>query len=368
MTETALLLANGLFRTPFAKTSHGLVRGPSRFPLAGVIDADHSGHDAGELLDGRHRGIPIFASICEALAATEPTPNVCIVGVATHGGTLPPAVRASLIEAAEAGMSLVNGLHKLLTDDQELHRIADLAGGLITDIRRPKPISELAFWSGEILKLATPRVAVLGTDCALGKRTTATRLRRACRDTGIKAEMVYTGQTGWLQGFPHGFIFDATPNDFVSGELEKAILDCRRDLAPDVILIEGQAALRHPAGPCGSELIISGASAGVILQHAPARRYFEDFDVFGCVLPPLDQEIELIRLLGSEVWAVTLNDQGLEADGLEPTRARLEDELGLPVLHPLKGGMPRLVEIVRGHLDPPGGGQEQQPRAAEEKA
>ncbi len=351
MTDTALLLANGLFRTPFAKTSHGLVRGPSRFSLAGVIDAGHSGCDAGELIDGHRRGIPIFASIAEALAATEKAPDFCIVGIATHGGVLPAAVRSSLIEAAEAGMSLVNGLHKLLSDDPELRRIADDAGRII-DIRRPKPTSELAFWSGEILKLATPRVAVLGTDCALGKRTTATQLRRACREAGIKAEMVYTGQTGWLQGFPHGFIFDATPNDFVSGELEKAILDCRRELDPDVIFIEGQAALRHPAGPCGSELIISGAAAGVILQHAPAREYFEDFDHLGCVLPPLDEEIELIRLLGSEVWAVTLNDEGLEDGELEPTRARLEGELGLPVMHPLKGGMPRLVEIVRARLEP----------------
>ena len=68
MPETALLLANGLFRTAFAKTTHGLVRGPSRFEIAGVIDPEHAGQDAGELLDGRRRGIPIFASVGELLA------------------------------------------------------------------------------------------------------------------------------------------------------------------------------------------------------------------------------------------------------------------------------------------------------------
>ena len=90
--------------------------------------------------------------------------------------------------------------------------------------------------------------------------------------------MVYTGQTGWLQGYPHGFIFDATPNDFVCGELEGAILECARELEPEVIFIEGQAALRNPAGPCGSEMIISAGASGVILQHAPARKYVEDYE------------------------------------------------------------------------------------------
>ncbi len=347
MTDKALLLTNGLFNTAFAKTTHGLVRGPSRYPLAAVIDPDHSGQDAGELLDGRHRDLPIFASVGEALDALGTTPGVCIVGVATHGGVLPPAVRADLIAAARTGMTLVNGLHKLLCDDPEIAGAVAEGGGEIIDVRKPKPTSELRFWSGKILESSIPRVAVIGTDCALGKRTTATQLTQACQAAGIRAEMIYTGQTGWLQGYPHGFIFDATPNDFVCGELEGAILDCARDRSPEVILIEGQAALRHPAGPCGSELLVAGATAGVILQHAPARKYFEDFEELGCLLPPIAEEIELIRLYGSEVWAVTVNDQGLNEQDLEPTRARLEDELGLPVLHPLKGGMPRLVEIVR---------------------
>ncbi|MCP3985868.1 MAG: DUF1611 domain-containing protein, partial [bacterium] len=204
------------------------------------------------------------------------------------------------------------------------------------------------------------RVPVLGTDWASGKRTTASQLRQACQDAGISAEMIYTGQTGWLQGFKYGFILDATLNDFVTGELEGAILDCYRETEAEVILIEGQAALRNPAGPCGSEMIISAGAAGVILQHAPARKYVEDYEELGYPVPRVDEEIELIRLLGSEVWAVTLNDHGMEPGTLEPTRARLEEELGLPVLHPLKGGMPRLVEIVRGRLGRAEGGQMEQ--------
>lgn len=346
----AVVLANGLYRSPFAKTTHGLVRGPSRWPVAAVVDAAHAGADAGELLDGRRRGIPIVASVREALAGNGPRPGVCVVGVATAGGVLPPALRADLLAAADAGLDLVNGLHHLLADEPELAALARERGGRILDIRRPRPTSELRFWSGEVLSLRTPRIAVLGTDCALGKRTTSTLLVTACRKAGLRADMVFTGQTGWLQGWPHGFILDATPNDFVCGELERAILECARESAPDLIFLEGQSALRNPSGPCGSELIVAAGARGVILQHAPGREHFEDLDTLGCRIPPLAEEIALIRLLGAEVWALTLNQEGLTGEQAEEARRRLQAELRLPVLLPLVDDLAGLVEVIRARV------------------
>ena len=68
MTDSAIILANGLLRDPHAKSTHALVRGPSRYRVAGVVDASCAGADAGELLDGRRRGIPVFSDIDEAQA------------------------------------------------------------------------------------------------------------------------------------------------------------------------------------------------------------------------------------------------------------------------------------------------------------
>src|SRR5204862_259012 len=82
-----------------------------------------------------------------------------------------------------------------------------------------------------------------------GKRTTARMLTEGCRAAGMNADMIYTGQTGWLQGGRFGFILDATPNDFVSGELEHAIVTCAAETFPDVIFLEGQSSLRNPSGP-----------------------------------------------------------------------------------------------------------------------
>lgn len=345
--ETAFALANDHFQTVNAKTTHGLVRGPSRYDLAGVIDASCAGQDAGTLLDGRHRGIPIFSSVDELLDGAERRPDYCVVGVATPGGKLPGSLRQSLRAAAEAGLSIVNGLHVYLSDDPELSRIVAARGGRILDLRKPKGASELRFWTGEILDVQTPRVAVLGTDCAIGKRTTCMELRGALRERDVRAEMIYTGQTGWLQGLRYGFIFDSTINDFVSGELERAVLACDRETNPDVILLEGQSSLRNPSGPCGSEFIVSAGAQGVILQHMPGRPYFEGMDRLRYRVRPLDEEVELIRLLGADVWAVALNAQGLEPSEAADVRAGLADQLGLPVVLPLEEGMSELAEIVR---------------------
>ena len=350
MTKSAVILTNGMLLTPFAKTTHGLVRGPSRYEILGVIDPPFAGEDAGTLLDGRPRNIPIFTSVSACLEALDNKPDYCIVGVATVGGVLPPAIREGLLEAAEAGLSLINGLHRLLAHDVELAELARQHGAQIIDIRRPKPVDELRFWTGEVLRLPALKIAVLGTDCALGKRTTCEILRQTCLENDIAAEMIYTGQTGWLQGTPHGFIFDATPNDFVCGELERAILDCHEATAPDVILLEGQSGLRNPSGPCGSELILAGGADAVILQHAPGREFYEDLEELGCRIPPVSEEIEMVRLMGAEVIAVTLNHENLDEEQLRTEQSKLQAELNVPVVHPLWDGLSEIVELVRQRL------------------
>ena len=347
MPGQALALTSGYFDTVFAKTTHGILRGPSRFPLAGIIEPAYAGQDAGRVLDGKPRGVPFFGSVAEALRRVREPVTHCIVGVATVGGMLPDALRGDLETAARAGLTLVNGLHYLLEADAHLADVAAAHGARIIDIRKPRPASELRFWTGDVLSVSSLRIAVLGMDCAIGKRTTCMMLREACRQRGLRAEMIYTGQTGWLQGLRHGFIFDATLNDFVSGELEGAILRCFEETRPEVILIEGQSSLRNPSGPAGSELIISGAAHGVVLQHAPQRTCFEDFEALGCKLPPVAEEIALVRMLGTEVWAVTLFTRGMSTEEARAAQTALESELGIPVVLPLENGVARIADIVR---------------------
>jgi len=348
---TAVILCNGFFATNNGKTAHGLVRGTDRYRILGVIDPPTAGRDAGEILDGQPRGIPVFESLTEALERLPEKPDYAILGVATHGGRLPPELRASLAEALELGISVVNGLHELACEDSLLAEVARLNGVTITDVRKVRPSGELHFWTGEITRLKTPRVAVLGTDCAVGKRTTTRMLAEACRQSGLKAEWISTGQTGWLQGAPYGIVLDALPNDFVCGELEHAILSCARERSPDVIFLEGQSSLRNPSGPCGSELVVSAGARGVILQHAPARVCFEGFEEEGLLIPPVAEEIALLRLLGARTLGLALNGEGLMIERLRKERSRLESELLLPVALPLEEGVRSLVSAVQDFVD-----------------
>jgi uncharacterized NAD-dependent epimerase/dehydratase family protein len=350
MDGTALVICDGFFDTANGKTAHGLVRGTERYRVVGVVDAPTAGRDAGEVLDGRRRGIPVFASIAAALAALPSKPDFAVVGVATSGGRVTPGLRGALAEAIDRGMSVVNGLHEFVSDDPELAAAAAARGVTITDVRRTALRTELHFWEGRILSVGAPRIAVLGTDCALGKRTTARFLVEAFRGAGISTELIFTGQTGWMQGAPFGFILDSIPNDFVSGELEHAIVSCWEKARPELILLEGQSALRNPSGPCGSEFLLSGRARGVILQHAPARRYYEGMEELGLEIPPVADEIALIRTLGARTLAVTLNGEHMTPAALRAERDRLARELRIPVVLPLEDGVSALVPVVEGFL------------------
>ncbi len=350
MLQTAAILTLDRFQTSDAKTAHGLVRGPSRFRVLAVLDAAASGRDAGEVLDGRARGIPVLPDLA-ALLASGARPDWCVVGVATSGGVLPPALRAPIADALRRGIGVVNGLHEVLAEDSELAALAAASGAQIVDLRRPKRRAELHFWTGAIRQVRAPRIALLGTDCALGKRTTSQVLVAALRERGLSAEMIYTGQTGWLQGARFGFVLDATPNDFVSGELEHAIVAADAELRPDVLVLEGQSALRNPSGPCGAELLLSGGARGVILQHAPSRTFFEDQEHLGHRIPSLASEVELIRMYGAEVLAVALNHEHLEsASAREGARQRVERETGLRAVFPLLESVEPLVAAVLQHV------------------
>ena len=347
MKANAIIGTNGDLATGDGKTAHGLIRGTDRFNIIGVIDPLHAGKDAGEVLDGEFRNIPVFASIESFTEQSKTSAEYCIIGVALFGGKLPEDWKPIILEAIEHKMSIVNGLHQPLGDDPKFRKAADRYSVEILDIRKPASFDQLSFWTGEIFKVNTAKIAVLGMDCAIGKRTTCRFLMEACRENGIQAEMIYTGQTGWMQGYKYGFILDATPNDFVPGEIEKAIVTCDREASPDLILIEGQSSLRNPAGPCGPEFLISGNVKGVILQHVPYRTHFEDLEELDCALPSVEDEIRLIEMYGARTLAVALNADGGDAESLVAYQRELGEKLKIPVVRPLQEGVGSLLPVIR---------------------
>lgn len=346
MDGTALIYTADAFDTPAAKTAHGLVRATDRYEIVGVLDSQRAGEDAGEVLDGTKRHIPIWADLDSALQALAVKPDFLILGIANAGGKLSPDWDPILRQALENGISLVSGMHGFLSDVPEWVDMATKFGCQLIDVRKPKPGAERAFWTGAIHDVKAVIVPVLGTDCAVGKRTTARMLREACQAAGLKAEMIYTGQTGWLQGGTYGFIFDSTLNDFVSGELEKAIVACDREVKPQVIFVEGQAALRNPSGPCGSEFLVSGGADAVVLVHPPARIFYKGWQHTGRKIPHLREEIALIHMYGVETLGIALNTKDLSPEKSLGWRDYYEEELGLPVVRPIEDGVSLLIPQI----------------------
>lgn len=342
---TAVILTNGLLATNNAKTAHGLLRFSRRFEITGVIDDQSAGKDAGEVVNGKQNGVPVISSIEEFVSQYE-TPKYAIIGMATKGGVLPKDFYPTIKKILSLGIHLVNGLHEPLSDIEEFKEVAYEYGDIIYDIRKSRPFEELHFWTGKVQEITAKKIAVLGTDCALGKRTTSKMLEQALNEQGVKSEMIYTGQTGWMQGANYGFLFDATANDFISGELEHALYECWKNEDPDVLIMEGQSGLRNPSGPCGSEFIVSGAADGVILQHSPVRKKFKGLENYPADIPDILEEVKLIELFGSTVIGLCINTMNMTEQDIEPYRRELSERTELPIVFPFFDSMSPMVEAV----------------------
>lgn len=346
MDGTAIVLTHGLLNTEFAKTAHGLIRGTERYNILAIIDHKFAGMELPDVLGGNIPNIPIYDNIGTALSMLDEKIDYFIIGIAFAGGRIPVDILPIIKAAIQSGMSIVNGLHQFLNDIPELVSLAKSCDVSLIDIRKPKPKSELHYWTGKIRQVKAPKIPVLGTDSAIGKRTTCSLLTETARYMGLYAEMIYTGQTGWLLGNKYGFILDATVNDFISGELEHAIVTCYREANPQLIFMEGQSALRNPIGPCGGEFLISGQANGVILQHKPSREYYHDTEEMPLMIPSLQSEVALIKMFGVETLAITLNGDGLSKAQALRYKEEYEAELGIPVVFPLSDGVERIIEML----------------------
>lgn len=350
--ENAIVFCEGAFNTTNGKTAHGLVRFTERFNIVSVVDSVYRGNDSGMVLDGRPNGIPVFGSVEEAIdyASLKKIPlKFLIIGLAPDGGRLPEEARQGLITALKNKLSLVSGLHDFLSDDPEFKNLAIEHGTAIKDIRKPPSRDELHFFSGKIEKVDCLKLAILGTDSALGKRTTAWILVHGLRKAGWKTELVGTGQTAWLQGAKYSIIFDTLVNDFVSGEIEHAVYSAWEHEKPEVIVIEGQGSLLNPAYPGGFEILAAGRPDYIILQHAPRRLEYDGFP--GYIIHPLEKQIQALEIVsGKKVIAITINHENMKPEEIQPECARITRETGLPAFDVLAFGAEELVKVVEPYI------------------
>ena len=175
-----------------------------------------------------------------------------------------------------------------------------------------------------------------------GKRTTAILLVEALREQGLEVSFVTTGQTGLLQGAKYGVAVDVLSSGFQTGEVEHAVIKAVEIDHPDLIVVEGQGALSHPAFTSSTAIIRGARPKAIVLQHPPRRQARCDYP--DIEMPTLEGEIELNEVIsGAKVIAITLNHEDMTDAEIDKTVTEDEDIYGLPTADVLKHGCDKLV-------------------------
>jgi uncharacterized NAD-dependent epimerase/dehydratase family protein len=275
--------------------------------------------------------------------ARERGAQALVIGVANIGGYIDAAWIPSLLEALEAGLDIVSGMHTRLGSDPLLSVAAERLGRRLIDVRVPPP----GIPCGTGRKRSGMRLLTVGVDCALGKKYTALALAKAFRARGLDADFRATGQTGIMIA-GGGVPMDAVVADFAAGAAEM--------LSPDAVpshwdVIEGQGSLFHPAYAGVSLALLHGSQPDVVVAcHHWGRTMIAGHDGFD--LPTIEQTIALNLQMGAltnpaiRCAGVSLNTSHLPKAEAAAVIAAESARLGLPVADPVRGGeaFERLVD------------------------
>lgn len=345
MKANALVYSENEFGMIDGKVANGLARHSDKYKILGIIDSTKAGLDAGEYLDGIKNGIPVFENIDEAIKKLSLVPEYFIYGIAPLASFLDQNQRKIILSAMKKGMNIVNGLPEFLSEDKEFIPKASEYDVRIIDVRKPPLRKDLHNFSGSIRDIPTPVITVLGTDCAVGKRTTAVNLVDALKEEGLNAVFIATGQTGILQGSKYGIAVDVLTSGFATGEVENAIINAYEKENPDIFIVEGQGALSHPAFTSSSAIIRGSMPDAIILQHPPKRKNHCDYPEIP--MPTVESEIELLEVFSkSKVIAITINHEDMSDIEVENTIVEYEYKYELPATDVLKHGSAKLVKKI----------------------
>lgn len=340
------ILAEGHFHWQGAKTAVGMIR-YGQDQVVAVLDSTRAGQDAGQVLgNGVGAGIPIVRDVSEALTFQ---PDSLLIGIAPIGGRLPDSWRAQVMQALNAGLHVISGLHEFLDDDPDLHAAAERHHVHIWDVRRPPAERAMLIARYTPHRPGSHTVYIAGSDCNVGKMTTALELDREARGRGLSSGFAATGQTGIMVS-GRGVPVDRLISDFTAGGVEALVLEFTQEY--EWVFVEGQGSLIHPAySPVTLGLLHGSMPDMMILCHEARRTHIKSYSV---PIPPLPRVIEIYEqamnwLRPAPVIGIALNTYALdEASALDEIR-RAEAETGLPTTDCVRFGAGKLIDALIEH-------------------
>ncbi|HZT11311.1 MAG TPA: DUF1611 domain-containing protein [Candidatus Baltobacteraceae bacterium] len=323
-----------------AKTAHGVLRYGSD-PTVAVIDPQFAGRRVCDVLAYLESTAPIVPDVSSGMHFG---PTALLIGTAPKGGRLPAQWREQILQAIDAKLEIVSGLHDMLCDDAEFAAAARSAGVAIRDVRKPP---EVPLFSGDVYGVKPPILLAVGNDCAVGKMTVMLELARAAAASGTRAEFAPTGQTGiMIAGW--GIAVDRVIADFTTGAAEQIVLEAARR-KPEYILVEGQGSINHPAyAPVTLALMYGAAPDALLLVVDPKRDRIEGYDtpVVGYSELVAAHESIAARVKPAAVAGVAVNTFGLSDDRARSEIARVKTQTGLPADDVVRFGARALWDAI----------------------
>jgi uncharacterized NAD-dependent epimerase/dehydratase family protein len=332
------ILAHGKFPDR-AKTAVGVLRYGDQDVVA-VLDRDAAG-DRGADHVPDVQDAPIVASMADA-----PECDALLIGIAPIGGDFDPSWRPDVRTALERGCDVVAGLHYTLADDEEFATLADEYDCELRDVREPPEDLDVA--SGTAGDVDAHVIATVGTDCSTGKLTTTLEIVDALEAAGYDAAAIPTGQTGiMIEGW--GIAVDRAISDYAAGAAERLVERAAAD--HDVLVVEGQGSIIHPAYSGVTASLLYGARPdALLLCHEANREAIHGYEA--TEIPPVEDvarsyERFVEPVHPAPVVAGALNTAGI--DGEVAARQAVEayaDAIDAPATDPVRFDAGAIREAV----------------------
>ena len=294
---------------------------------------------------GCGHGIPIVSSVAQGL---KHKPTELLIGIAPVGGKLPQSWRNIILAAIAAGLDIVSGLHHVLSEDAEFAAAAKKKKVKLVDVRVPP--ADISVAEDKLRGLKQRRIALLGSDCNLGKMVTALEINKGLLKSGWDSEFVATGQTGIMIA-GSGIAVDHVLSDYVNGAAERLCWERRNR---EVVVVEGQGSVYHPAYSGVTVGLLHGSMPhAIVYVHAPNRKnisHYEKFKIY-----PVKDGIQLVEALMKplqpcRVAAVSLNTVGMTPAAADRAAKQIEDQTGLPAEDPIRHGTSKMVPAIEREL------------------